>query len=197
MNHPVFKMTITISNENSDGIQVYSYVYIRGTDKIWRFNTHEPIIWASVEFFKNLQLNRIPQSSSVAQVDPEIRVNLIDVSEVRLKLSLDTAPAQRSHGALGVWSPILSAVGNAFKLQIHLRKVMHKDRYMRKSSVVPAISNRVWRDLIHNPLHLLFSVDVLGMTSSTLASLSKGFAELSTDGQCLQLRSKQVYGKEG
>ncbi|KAK1385285.1 hypothetical protein POM88_023020 [Heracleum sosnowskyi] len=30
------------------------------------------------------------------------------------------------------------------------------------------------------------------MTSSTLASLSKGFAELSTDGQFMQLRSKQV-----
>ncbi|KAK1438468.1 hypothetical protein QVD17_04277 [Tagetes erecta] len=194
-NHPVFKMNITISNENADGIQVYPYVYIRVTDKIWRLNIHEPIIWASVEFFRNLQLDRIPQSSSVAQVDPEIRVNLIDVSEVRLKLSLETAPAQRPHGVLGVWSPILSAVGNAFKLQIHLRKVMHKDRYMRKSSVVPAIGNRIWRDLIHNPLHLIFSVDVLGMTSSTLASLSKGFAELSTDGQFMQLRSKQVWSR--
>nr|GEU86613.1 pleckstrin homology (PH) domain-containing protein [Tanacetum cinerariifolium] len=57
------------------------------------------------------------ESSSVAQVDPEILINLIDVSEVRLKLSLETAPAQRPHGVLGVWSPILSAVGNAFKLQ--------------------------------------------------------------------------------
>lgn len=57
---------------------------------------------------------------------------------------------------------------------------------------MPAVGNRIWRDLIHNPLHLIFSVDVLGMTSSTLASLSKGFAELSTDGQFLQLRSKQV-----
>ncbi|MFS8029949.1 putative vacuolar protein sorting-associated protein [Helianthus anomalus] len=195
MNHPVFKMTITISNENADGLQVYPYVYIRVTDKIWRLNIHEPIIWASVEFFSNLRLDRIPQSSSVAQVDPEIRVNLIDVSEVRLKLSLETAPAQRPHGVLGVWSPILSAVGNAFKLNIHLRKVIHKDRYMRKSSVVPAISNRIWRDLIHNPLHLIFSVDVLGMTSSTLASLSKGFAELSTDGQFMQLRSKQVWSR--
>lgn len=69
---------------------------------------------------------------------------------------------------------------------------MHRDRFMRKSSVIPAIGNRVWRDLIHNPLHLIFSFDVLGMTSSTLGSLSKGFAELSTDGQFLQLRSKQV-----
>lgn len=76
--------------------------------------------------------------------------------------------------------------------QIHLRRVMQRDRFMRKSSIIPAIGNRIWRDLIHNPLHLIFSVDVLGMTSSTLASLSKGFAELSTDGQFLQLRSKQV-----
>lgn len=70
---------------------------------------------------------------------------------------------------------------------------MHRDRFIRKSSIVPAIGNRIWRDLIHNPLHLVFSVDVLGMTSSTLASLSKGFAELSTDGQFLQLRAKQVH----
>jgi vacuolar protein sorting-associated protein 13A/C len=69
---------------------------------------------------------------------------------------------------------------------------MHRDRFMRKSSIIPAIGNRIWRDLIHNPLHLIFSVDVLGMTSSTLASLGKGLAELSTDGQFLQLRTKQV-----
>ena len=77
-------------------------------------------------------------------------------------------------------------------MQMHLRRVMHKDRFMRRSSIGAAITNRIWRDLIHNPLHLIFSVDVLGMTSSTLASLSKGFAELSTDGQFQQLRSKQV-----
>ncbi|KAH9610755.1 hypothetical protein KSS87_017343 [Heliosperma pusillum] len=119
----------------------------------------------------------------------------IDVSEIRLKVALETAPAQRPHGILGVWSPILSAFGSAFKIQIHLRKVMHKDRFMRKSSVIPAITNRIWRDLIHNPLHLILSVDVLGMTRSTLASLSKGFAELSTDGQFLKLRSKQVWSR--
>ncbi|GMJ12445.1 hypothetical protein like AT4G17140 [Hibiscus trionum] len=121
--------------------------------------------------------------------------SLIDVSEVRFKVSLETAPAQRPQGVLGVWSPILSAIGNAFKFQVHLRRVTRKDRFMRRSSILPAIGNRIWRDLIHNPLHLLFSLDVLGMTSSTLASLSKGFAELSTDGQFLQLRSKQVSSR--
>ena len=44
--------------------------------------------------------------------------SLIDVSEIRLKVSLETAPNQRPHGVLGMWSPILSAVGNAFKIQV-------------------------------------------------------------------------------
>ncbi|XP_022875485.1 uncharacterized protein LOC111393931 isoform X1 [Olea europaea var. sylvestris] len=195
VNHPVFKMTVTVCNENLDGIQIFPYVYIRVIDTVWRLDIHEPIIWALVDFFNNLQLDRIPQNSSVTQVDPELRIDLIDISKVRLKVSLETAPAQRPQGLLGVWSPILSAVGNAFKIQVHLRRVMHRDRFLRKSTIMSAIGNRIWRDLIHNPLHLIFSVDVLGMTSSTLASLSKGFAELSTDGQFLQLRSKQVWSR--
>ncbi|KAK3434687.1 hypothetical protein EUGRSUZ_D02142 [Eucalyptus grandis] len=195
LHHPVFKMTVTVCNENPDGIVVYPRVQIRVTDKWWRLNIHEPIIWALVDLYSNIQMDRLPQTSSVTQVDPEIQVNSIDISEVRLKVSLETAPAQRPHGVLGVWSPVLSAIGNAFKIQLHLRRVMRKDRFMRKSSILPAIGNRIMRDLIHNPLHLLFSVDVLGMASSTLASLSRGFAELSSDGQFLQLRSKQVRSR--
>ncbi|KNA21084.1 hypothetical protein SOVF_046540 [Spinacia oleracea] len=196
MLQPVFKITLTIQNENTDGIQVYPEVYIRVTEEWWRLNIHEPIIWAAMDFYNKLQLDRLPDNPNVTQVDPEIRIDLIDVSEVRLKVALETAPAQRPHGVLGVWSPLLSAIGSAFKIQIHLRKVMHRDRFMRKSAVVPAITNRIWRDLIHNPLHLILSVDVLGMTRSTLASLSKGFAELSTDGQFLRLRSKQVWSRK-
>lgn len=29
VHHPVFKMTITVRNENLDGLQIYPYVYIR------------------------------------------------------------------------------------------------------------------------------------------------------------------------
>lgn len=43
---------------------------------------------------------------------------LIDISEVRLKLSLETEPTHRPPGALGIWSPVLSAVGNALKIQV-------------------------------------------------------------------------------
>ncbi|KAF3773180.1 putative vacuolar sorting-associated protein 13B [Nymphaea thermarum] len=142
----------------------------------------------------NVALNLLSLPTVLLCLHPA-RPSLIDVSEIRLKLALEPAPTQRPPGILGMWSPILSAVGNAFKIQIHLRKVMHRNRILRKSAVVNAILNRIWRDLIHNPLHLIFAVDVLGMTSSTLATLSKGFAELSTDGQFLQRRSKQVSSR--
>jgi vacuolar protein sorting-associated protein 13A/C len=71
---PVLKMTITMCNEETDGIQVYPYVYVRVTDNTWRLNIHEPIIWASADFYNKLQMDRLPKSSSVAQVDPEIHI---------------------------------------------------------------------------------------------------------------------------
>lgn len=195
LNRPVFKANIAVGNVTSNGIQVYPHVYIRVINEAWRLNIHEPIIWALVDFYNNLRFVSASSSTTVTEVDPEIRIELVDISEIRLKISLETAPTQRPRGVLGVWSPVLSAVGNAFKIQVHLRKVMHRSRYMRKSSIIPAIMNRIKRDLIHNPLHLIFSVDFLGVTKSTLSSLSKGFAELSTDGQFLQLRSKQVWSR--
>jgi hypothetical protein len=45
---------------------------------------------------------------------------VIDISEVRLKISLETAPTQRPRGVLGIWSPIFSAVGSALKIQVFL-----------------------------------------------------------------------------
>lgn len=48
--------------------------------------------------------------------------SLVDVSEMRLKLSLEPDPSQRPQGVLGVWSPILSVIGNALKIQVMLVK---------------------------------------------------------------------------
>lgn len=191
MQHPVFKLTFTMSNDNADGTQVYPYIGIQVTQNCWRVNVHEPIIWALMDYYKNIQLDKFSGSSNVTEADPEIRIDLIDISEMRLKFSLEAAPDQRPHGIFGIWTPIINTIGNVLKMQIHFRKVVCRNKFMRKSSVMSAITNRIRRDLIHNPFHLLFGVDVLGMTSSTLATLSKGFAELSTDGQFLQLRTKQ------
>ncbi|KAJ4777649.1 Pleckstrin (PH) domain-containing protein isoform 2 [Rhynchospora pubera] len=196
LNHSVFKSNIAISNETVDGTEVYPFVYLRVTKSLWRLNVHEPIIWALVDFYSHLHFDSMPTSSSVTQVDPEMRIEVINISEVRLKISLETAPTQRPRGVLGIWSPIFSAVGSALKIQVHLRKVEQENKYMKKSQVLTAIINRIKRDLVHNPLHLIFSLDVVSMTKSALASLSKGFAELSTDGQFVQLRSQQVSSRK-
>ncbi|MCO5611230.1 hypothetical protein L7F22_065481 [Adiantum nelumboides] len=187
---PVLKFSVTMSDHASETVQVYPYIGVKVTRSAWRVNIHEPIIWALLDFYNELHLDKVSGDSDVGQVDPEMRFDLIDISELRLKLTVETAPRQRPRGSLGIWSPFVTALGNTSKMPIHLRSVVHTNRYLRKSAIVPAIVNRLRRELIHNPLMLLSGVDVLGMTSSTLATLSETFAELSSDGKFLQLRLK-------
>lgn len=188
--NPVLKFTIVISDEKSESTVVFPYIGVQVTRSPWRVNIHEPIIWAIMDFYNDLHLDKLSGGSDIAQVDPELRIDVIDISDVRLKLTLETAPSQRPKGVLGLWSPIVNTLGNIWKMHIHLRSVVQTNRYMRKSALVPVILDRLRRDLIHNPLMLLSGVDVLGMTSSTLATLSETVAELSSDGKFLQLRSK-------
>lgn len=63
---------------------------------------------------------------------------------------------------------------------------------MRKSQVQTQILNRVKRDLIHQPLQLLTGVNVVGMTSSTLGTMSRGAASLSKDDDFVRTRANQV-----
>jgi vacuolar protein sorting-associated protein 13A/C len=44
------------------------------TQSAWQINVHEPIIWAVMEMFNNLHLDRLSSDSEVVQVDPEIRM---------------------------------------------------------------------------------------------------------------------------
>ena len=63
---------------------------------------------------------------------------------------------------------------------------------MRKSQVQTQILNRVKRDVIHQPLQLLTGVNVIGMTSSTLGTMSRGAANLSKDDDFVRNRAYQV-----
>lgn len=62
------------------------------TDNTWRVNIHEPIIWALADFYNKLQMDRLPKSSSVAQVDPEIHIKYslssIELNHLRDKVHL-------------------------------------------------------------------------------------------------------------
>ena len=63
---------------------------------------------------------------------------------------------------------------------------------MRNSQVQAQILNRVKRDLIHQPLQLLTGVNILGMTSSTLGTMSRGAASLSKDDDFVRIMTNQV-----
>ncbi|KAH7316123.1 hypothetical protein KP509_21G079300 [Ceratopteris richardii] len=186
----VLKVSISVLDQASDAVEVYPHIGIKVTKSAWRVNIHEPIIWELLSFYNELHLDKLHGESDVGQVDPEMRFDLIDISDVRLKLTIETAPRNRPKGLLGVWSPLVTALGNTSKMPIHLREVRQTNRYVRKSVIMNSIINRLKRDLIHNPLMLLTGVDVLGMTSSTLATLSETVAELSNDGKFMQLRDK-------
>ena len=80
LQHPVFKLTFTMSNDNADGTRVYPYIGIRVTQNCWRVNVHEPIIWALMDYYKNIRLDKFSGSSNVTKADPEIRIDLIDIS---------------------------------------------------------------------------------------------------------------------
>lgn len=54
-----------------------------------------------------------------------------------------------------------------------------------------AISN-IRKDLLSQPLQLLFGVDILGNASSALGHMSKGVAALSMDKKFIQSRQRQV-----
>jgi vacuolar protein sorting-associated protein 13A/C len=63
---------------------------------------------------------------------------------------------------------------------------------MRKSQVMTAVVDHTKHDLIHQPLQLLMGINLWGMTSSTLGTMSRGAASLSQDSSYLQMRSNQV-----
>jgi vacuolar protein sorting-associated protein 13A/C len=72
-----------------------------------------------------------------------------------------------------------------------LHNIIRENRYMRKSQVTTAVLDHIKHDLVHQPLQLLMGINLLGMTSSTLGTMSRGAANLSKDSGYLQMRSNQ------
>lgn len=48
----------------------------------------------------------------------------LDISEVHLKLSVDTSPDQRPHGKLGIWGPAVTTLGNFSKMPVSISITM-------------------------------------------------------------------------
>lgn len=49
---------------------------------------------------------------------------LLNVSEIRFKISLAMSPSQRPRGVLGFWSSLMTALGNTENMTVSLRIIV-------------------------------------------------------------------------
>jgi vacuolar protein sorting-associated protein 13A/C len=114
----VLEIVLKMKSDTSEVKEVYPCIILKTTESAWRLNIHEEVIWVAVEMYSYLHLDRLSSDSDVVQVDPEIQVGLLHMSEVRFKLTIETCPEQRPPGKLGIWGPIVSTVGNISKMPV-------------------------------------------------------------------------------
>lgn len=51
--------------------------FLQSTGSAWHINVHEAIVWAFLEMYNNLHLDRLSSDSGVVQVDPEIQLEYV------------------------------------------------------------------------------------------------------------------------
>ncbi|KAG0568137.1 hypothetical protein KC19_7G189300 [Ceratodon purpureus] len=192
----LLKCTITMQENGMLDYFSYPYIGIQGPNApnvSFLVNIHEPIIWRLHEMFQRLDLGRLSSSKTTAvAIDPIIRIGLLQTSEIRFKVTLAMAPAQRPRGMLGFWATLITSLGNTDEMPIRITPRVHEDVSMRQSALWAAAFASVRNDLLSQPFQLLSGVDILGNTSSALGNMSKGVAALSMDKKFIRGRQKQA-----
>ncbi|PNX65896.1 pleckstrin homology domain-containing protein, partial [Trifolium pratense] len=60
-----------------------------------------------------VKISRLSESqTTAASVDPIIQIGVLNISEVRFKVSMAMSPSQRPRGVLGFWASLMTALGN-------------------------------------------------------------------------------------
>lgn len=131
-----------------------------------------------------------PHTTAVS-VDPIIQIGVLNISEIRLKVSMAMSPTQRPRGVLGFWSSLMTALGNTENMTVRINQRFHEEICMRQSALVSTAIANIQKDLLSQPLQLLSGVDILGNASSALGHMSKGVAALSMDKKFIQSRQRQ------
>ncbi|PPS09246.1 hypothetical protein GOBAR_AA11376 [Gossypium barbadense] len=174
----ILKISVTLQTKGSLDLSVYPYIGFHGPDNsAFLINIHEPIIWRIHEMMQQVNLSRLSDSNTTAvSFDPIIHIGILNISEVRLKVSMAMSPSQRPRGVLGFWSSLMTALGNT--------------ENMTSMMINNAISN-IKNDLLGQSLRLLSGLDILSNASSALGHMSKGVAALSMDKKFIQSRQRQ------
>ncbi|XP_038986983.1 uncharacterized protein LOC103722332 isoform X2 [Phoenix dactylifera] len=189
----ILKFSMTMQTNNSLDFCVYPYVGLQvPANSAFLVNIHEPIIWRLHEMFQQAKFSTVFSSSTTAvSVDPIVKIGLLNISEIRFKVSMAMSPIQRPRGVLGFWSSLMTALGNMEHMPVRIAQRFRDEVCMRQSALVSTAVSSIQKDLLSRPLGLLSGVDILGNASSALSSMSKGVAALSMDKKFIQSRQKK------
>ncbi|CAN1281796.1 Intermembrane lipid transfer protein vps13A [Linum perenne] len=189
----ILKFSMTMQSNGSLDLCVYPYIGFSGPDTAaFLINIHEPIIWRLHEMMQQVNFSRLYDTQTTAvSVDPIIEIGVLNVSEIRFKVSMAMSPSQRPRGVLGFWSSLMTSLGNTENMPIRVNERFHEKVCMRQSAMVSFAIANVKKDILGQPLQLLSGVDILGNASSALGHMSKGVAALSMDKKFIQSRQRQ------
>ncbi|KAG7594430.1 Vacuolar protein sorting-associated protein 62 [Arabidopsis thaliana x Arabidopsis arenosa] len=189
----ILKFSVTLQSNAGLDLRVYPYIGFQGRENTaFLINIHEPIIWRIHEMIQQANLSRLSDSKSTAvSVDPFIQIGLLNISEVRFKVSMAMSPSQRPRGVLGFWSSLMTALGNTENMPVRISERFNENISMRQSTMINNAIRNVKKDLLGQPLQLLLGVDILGNASSALGHMSQGIAALSMDKKFIQSRQRQ------
>uniref|UniRef100_A0A1J3IH98 Putative vacuolar protein sorting-associated protein 13A n=1 Tax=Noccaea caerulescens TaxID=107243 RepID=A0A1J3IH98_NOCCA len=189
----ILKFSVTLQSNAGLDLRVYPYIGFQGRENTaFLINIHEPIIWRIHEMIQQANFSRLsdPKSTAVS-VDPFIQIGVLNISEVRFKVSMAMSPSQRPRGVLGFWSSLMTALGNTENMPVRISERFNENISMRQSTMINNAIRNVKKDLLGQPLQLLSGVDILGNASSALGHMSQGIAALSMDKKFIQSRQRQ------
>ncbi|KAG2314342.1 hypothetical protein Bca52824_017464 [Brassica carinata] len=189
----ILKFSVTLQSNAGLDLRVFPYIGFQGPENTaFLINIHEPIIWRIHEMIQQANLSRLSDSESTAvSVDPFIQIGVLNISEVRFKVSMAMSPSQRPRGVLGFWSSLMTALGNTENMPVRISERFSENISMRQSTMINNAIRNVKKDLLGQPLQLLSGVDILGNASSALGHMSQGIAALSMDKKFIQSRQRQ------
>ncbi|KAL5782083.1 hypothetical protein ACOSP7_007112 [Xanthoceras sorbifolium] len=189
----ILKFSVTLQANGSLDLCVYPYIGFHGPENsAFLINIHEPIIWRLHEMIQQVNISRLYDTRRTAvSVDPFIEIGVLNISEIRFRMSMAMSPSQRPRGVLGFWSSLMTALGNTENMPVRINQRFHENVCMRQSTMISNAVSNIKKDLLGQPLQLLSGVDILGNASSALGHMSKGVAALSMDKKFIQSRQRQ------
>lgn len=192
-NDYVLKFSLTQQSNGSLDLCAYPYIGFQGPENsAFLIKIHEPIIWRLHGMIQQTNLTRLYDTETTSvSVDPIIQIGVLNISEVRLKVSMIMSPTQRPVGVLGFWASLMTALGNTENMTVRINQRFVENICTRHSDMIGSAIANIKKDLLSQPLQLLSGLDILGNASSALGHMSKGVAALSMDKKFIQSRQKQ------